>query len=106
VDFEYGQELRDRHHAMAAARQMQELDVSATEPNAEVFGDHDANARAVDVGHVVEVEDDLDAPPAEEVVDPLAERNLPFLEHHAASKVQDGDVADLTFGDLQHLSAR
>ncbi len=69
------------------------LEVAATVAQRDVFADQDAQPRAVDVGHLVEVENDIDAAREGELVDRVDERVVAVAKHEPALDVEYRHVA-------------
>ena len=69
--FEDPEQLRDGYHVAHAFRQAQQLEVAVAPPQGDVLGDQGPHPRAIDVVHILEIDEDLDAPFSNQAIDAL-----------------------------------
>ena len=83
-------------------RQAQELQIAALAPEAEVLGDQDAYARAVDVVQGGQVRDDLELSAGHEIVHALPQKRIAIIENETSAQREDRHRADAAFGNRHH----
>src|SRR5262245_55795172 len=95
-DREQLRRLQDRE---SLGMEVQQLDVAVALPDGHIFPRDRADAGAVEIGHLLEVEQD--PPPfAAECVHPLDERCHAVFEDQTALEIQNGDAPYDALGDL------
>ena len=76
--------------------EVQELQFAALVPDRGVSTNELADAGAVDVGYVAQVEQDLFDALSDRITDGVAEHDTSFTESDATTQIDDGDAIDLT----------
>src|SRR6266545_587680 len=97
--FDHREQLRGLQDCKALRVQVQELDVAVALAHRDVLPRDRTDAGAIQVGDLLEVEQDPRAKVTQRV-HPLHERWDTILEHQPALEVQDDDATDLTLGNL------
>src|SRR4030095_576236 len=104
--FEDGEQLRFFQHVEAARPEVQQLDVAAALADGDVFPRDSADAGAIEIGDVLEVDQDTTAPLAGESVHALDELGDAVFEHETASEIEDRDAAHLALDYLHAFTLR
>ena len=91
VDFEDGEKFGELEEVMDLFCEMEELERAAAIFYAGVGADQLADARAIDVVHVGEIEEDEGAFVVEEFAHHLAKKGAAFPKSNATADVHDGD---------------
>ena len=86
--------MRYFQHVVAALARADQLQVPASLAETQIFRHERADAAAVDISDIVDVQHDVDSTFANQRVDRFAQRDVAFLEHQASCQVQHRDVAD------------
>ena len=84
---------------------MQQLDVAILAPQAEILADQNANAGAVDVVDVAQVDDNLAASFLRESIDRGPEDELAIVQDQLPPQLEDGHVSDASFVNRQQRRA-
>jgi hypothetical protein len=100
VALEHGQQLRDGQQILNSLRQVQQLELAPLTADGCVGPDDFAEARAVDVGHTLEIEEQLLAVLLDQRVDLVLEQLVAFAERHFALQVENRHSVDDSFVDL------
>src|SRR4026209_2363474 len=94
VSVEHRQQLRDRQEILAPLRPVGPLELAPLTADRRV-GAHDfAEARAVDIGHVLEVQEQLLLVLLEEGIDLLLEKLIALAKRHLALQVENRHSVD------------
>src|SRR6266540_3100911 len=105
VSIEHGQQLRDRQEILDPLRQVEELELPPL-PADGCVGAHDfAEARAVDIGDVLEVQEQLLLVLLEEGIDLVLEELVALAERHLALQIENRHSVDDPFLDLHNERA-
>ena len=104
VGLEHRQQLGDRQQVGDALGQAEQLEAAALAADRGEGADDLAQARAVDVRHIGEVQDELLVALQHQAVDLVLEELRHPPEGHLPLQVQDGDVAGGSFLDLHRSS--
>src|SRR5260221_8296581 len=103
VSIEDGQQFRDGQEILDPLRQVEQLELPALPADSRV-GAHDfAEARAVDIGHVFEVQEQLLLVLLEEGVDLVLEELIALAKGHLALQIENRHSVDDPFLDLHDL---
>ena len=100
VDVEEGGELGDLHEVVDSAGEVEEFEGAGAGAGGGVGGGEFADAGAIHVVHVAEVEDEFPGAGVEGILDGVAEGNGAFAEGDAAADFEEGGavgVADRDF---------
>jgi hypothetical protein len=82
---------------MRAVRKLEEPEIAAPLPQAGLLGHEHADAAAVDVNDVAEVDDELALPRANQRIDAGGKFDIAVADLEAACEIEERDIADLTF---------
>src|SRR6476469_4848487 len=80
-------------------RELEQLHVATFAAYADVLSRDDANAKAVDIGDVPQVEQELEASLVDEIIHAGAQLRRAIAKDDASRDLQDRDVSDPSFGD-------
>src|SRR5439155_8182017 len=101
-----GQKLGDREQIGDALRQVQQLEAAALAADSRVSADDFSEARAVYVGNVGEIQEDLAVSLVDETVDLVFQQFIAFPEGDFSLEVEHHNVADGSFLDVHGLRSR
>ena len=88
------EQVGDFQDAATSIGRTYKFQVTAAPTEADKLFDQGAEAAAVHVRHVMDVENHIDSPLGNQRVDPVPEWNVTFVEYQSSSEGQDGDVAN------------
>src|SRR5262249_4623978 len=97
---EHGQELRDRQEIRNALGQVEQLETAALPADGRVRADNLAEARAVYVRHVREIQNDLFVALIDEAVHLVLQQLIALAQRDLAFQVEYNHVTDVPFLDL------
>src|SRR5579884_3079027 len=105
-DIEHGVQLRDLQEVVNFLGKVQQFQFAATIANAGEGAYQFTDARAVDISHIGQVQQDFLVSLAYQVANDIAEHRAAFAECNTATQIHDGDTIDLSGAGLHgHLDS-